>query len=219
MSHHHHHENDELDHLHEDVPANYYDTSIKRNFLQRYWHYRRFTEVGNLLHSVHATKILDVGCHGGTFSSRIMRIYPKATFNGIDVSKSAIAYAKKKYPKATFMVGRGEKIPYKANSFDLATCLEMMEHVTDPGQVLKEVHRVLKPHGSIVVLVPAENRMFQIVWFLWTHFGPGRVWNHTHVQKFKAKTLDALLKKNGFKVKKRKLFIGDMLLLVHAEKI
>jgi len=93
-----------------------------------------------------------------------------------------------------------------------------MEHIKSPKLVIREAARVLTKGGDFVILVPSENYLFKIIWYFWTKVGPGRVWNHTHVQEFKNTSLDTLLEKNGFIVLRRKKFLLSMLLLLHARR-
>lgn len=207
-----------IDTLHSEVPGNYYDYYIEHNLLQRYWHKKRFEEMKKLLSSIKANNILDVGCHGGRFTSEYARYFPNAKIFGIDISAKAIEYAKRKYPQIHFRCGNAENLPYPEGIFDLVVCLEVLEHIENPEMVLHEMKSVLKKKGKLVVLVPTENLLFQLIWFFWIRIGPGRVWNHTHVQKFQGKNLDQELIKAGFKIKKRKLFLLNMLLVIEAFK-
>jgi len=200
------------------VPGDYYDQSIRENVFQRYWHSRRFSEVGRFLKRLKAKKILDVGCHGGRFTYEISRKFPAASLFGIDISPIAVKYAIKKYPHFHFQVARAEKLPFKDNFFDLVTCLEVLEHVHHPQQVLKEIKRVLKKRGIFIILVPSENFLFRVGWFFWVRFGPGHVWQDAHLQKFKSNTLDSLLKNSDFKILRRKQFLLGMLLLIKTMK-
>ena len=211
-------QNNSLDEKHENVPGDYYDTSIRENPFQRFWHTRRFREFHSFVKGIQSQKILDVGCHGGRFTQEIAIAFPKAHIDGIDMSVQAISYASKKYPAITFKVARAQRLPYKNKAFDLVTCFEVLEHIEDPDRVVAEVQRVLRKKGNFITLVPAENILFKCIWFLWTHFGPGRVWHHTHVQKFEKKSLDMLLQSEGFTVVKRKVFLMGMLLFIHARK-
>lgn len=208
-----------LDHLHEEVPANYYDNAIKRNVFQNFWHKERFSQADKYLNNIEASKILDIGCHSGTFTYQIFKKFKKADLYGIDISKNAILYAKRKYKNIKFAVARAEKLPFDSNKFDFVTCFEVLEHVENPVKVIKEIRRVSKKGASLLIIVPTENLLFRIIWTFWTALGPGRVWTHTHIQKFTNKNLDLLLQKTGYKIIKRNTFLLGMLLIIHAKKV
>jgi ubiquinone/menaquinone biosynthesis C-methylase UbiE len=205
-----------LDHLHEEVPANYYDNAIQKNVLQKFWHNKRFIQAKKYLKAIKARQILDIGCNSGTFTRQIYNVFPKSKIYGIDISRKAILYAKRKYKDMSFSVARAEKLPFKNKSFDLVTCFEVLEHVDEPEKIIKEILRVLRKKGNLIIIVPTENLLFRVIWALWTKLGPGRVWKHTHVQKFTNNNLDALLKKLGCSIVKRNTFLLGMLLIIHA---
>lgn len=207
-----------LDSLQKAVPGDYYDQAIATNLLQRFWHGRRFAEVQNFLNGIKAKRILDIGCHGGRFTFEISKKFQSSAIYGIDVSEAGIEYAQKRYKNMHFYVARAEKLPFRTNYFDMVTCFEVLEHIDEPMKVIREVVRVLKKSGNFIVLIPTENFLFRLIWLIWTHFGLGRVWRHTHVQSFRNHTLDVLLKKSGFAVIKRKSFLLGMLFLIQAKK-
>jgi len=66
------------------------------------------------------------------------------------------------------------------------------------------------------VMVPAETPLFKLLWFCWTKFAKGKVWEHSHVQDFGGKSLDRIVKNAGFRVLQDKRFLGGM---VRALKI
>lgn len=49
------------------------------------------------------------------------------------------------------IVGNSHRLPFKANSFDIVTCLEMLEHDDNPFKTLEEIYRVLKKGGWAIV--------------------------------------------------------------------
>ena len=205
-----------LDQLHEEVPENYYDNAIKKNLLQRFWHTSRFVQAKKYLETVDARQILDVGCNSGTFTKQVYNVFPESRIYGIDISQKAISYAKQKYKNISFNVAWAEKLPFKNKSFDLITCFEVLEHVDNPEKIIKEMSRVLKKRGNMIIIVPTENLLFRIIWAFWTIFGPGSVWKHTHVQKFTRNNLDVLLRKSGCRIVKKNTFLLGMLLITHA---
>ena len=201
--------------IHEDVAADHYDKGLKKNIFQKYWHNRRFNEVLKVIKLVEGP-VLDVGCHGGTFTKVILSKIGSKDIYGVDVSHSAIEYAGKKIPFGKFTVSDVARLPFKNNFFNAVICLEVLEHVDNPSQALSEIYRVLKKGGYTVILVPTDNKLFRIVWSLWTLYYP--VWKHAHVQSFRNNTLESLLKKVGFKIDRVKTFNLDMLKLVIVHK-
>lgn len=205
--------------LHESVPPDWYYRSIREDTLQRYWHKRRFEEVGKLIEPVKG-KVLDVGSADGVFSKVILDKTKAKQVTGIDILKSSVDWANEHWRRnrrMKFGVGDAHKLDFKSGEFDALFCLEVIEHVHNPEKALKEFKRVLKKGGYGVFLVPSDSLLFRIVWFLWLHFYPrGWVWRETHIQTFRSDYLPKLCRKVGFKVEKEKKFILGML---HAVKV
>lgn len=206
--------------LHEHVPANWYFESLKKDPFQKLWHSTRFREVRKV--TTHADSVLDVGCADGVFSNVIFRKANPKRFIGLDVVKTSVAWAKKhwaKNKKMKFVVGDAHKLDFKNEQFDAVFCMEALEHVADPIKVLKEFKRVMKKDGYGVFLVPSDNDLFKLVWWLWLHFYPrGWVWRETHIQTYRNNYLPVACKKAGFKVIVDKKFNFGMLHLVKVVK-
>jgi 2-polyprenyl-3-methyl-5-hydroxy-6-metoxy-1,4-benzoquinol methylase len=207
--------------LHEQVPPSWYFESLKVDPLQRYWHHRRFNEVAKIIEPVEGN-ILDIGCADGMFSKVLLDKSGAKKLFGIDVLKSSVNWANKhwKYTgKMSFSVGDAHKLKFKAGSIDAVFALEVLEHVCKPVEVFKEIKRILKKDGYAVFLVPSDNLLFRIIWFLWLHFYPrGWVWRETHIQSYRNNYLPKACKKAGFRVVADKKFILGMLHLVKVKK-
>lgn len=201
--------------IHEDVPANHYDKGIKNNSFQRYWHTRRFQEVLKVIKPINGP-VLDIGCHGGTFTEKILTKIKSKKIYGIDVSITAISLIKERIPFGIFQVTDASNLPFQDNFFKVVFCLEVLEHVDYPIKVLSEVRRVLTKTGHCFILIPTNNLLFSTIWFLWTLYYS--VWRHTHVQSFHNQRLEKLLKKLGFKIVHSKTFNLGMLKLIIVEK-
>ena len=209
----HHHKN--LVEIHEDVPALHYDVGIKRNLFQKYWHLKRFFKVLEVVQPVEGP-FLDLGCHSGTFTEKILKKINSKKVYGVDISKSAIAQIKKRIPYGNFQVADAAHLPFKNDFFDANFCLEMLEHVDEPKSVISEIKRVLKKKGYAVILVPTDNTLFKFVWFLWTLYYP--VWRHAHVQSYQKDNLEEALKKADLKITSTRYFNLGMLKLIVCQK-
>lgn len=77
--------------------------------------------------------ILDVGCGGGHFSGLLARYFSHASVLGIDISRPAIDYAKKKYlhPNLSFECPASVELNYLPNSFDVVTATLVCHHMKD----------------------------------------------------------------------------------------
>lgn len=209
---------DELTSRHCRVPPDYYDQGIKNNILQGFWHKRRFKETWYFLDGLSPRQILDIGCHGGTFTEVVAQKFPTSLVFGLDVSVAAIDYGKKVRPGINFRVGTADNLPFPDGAFDLVTCFDTFEHLPDPKKALSEMRRVLTQDGQAVFLVPTESLLFKIIWFLWGRLGPGKVWEETHIQNFSGRRLDRLLKEASFVILAREKINWGMLLVIRAKK-
>lgn len=97
--------------------------------------------------------ILDVGTSTGT-NLRLLKEMGFANFLGLDMSTEAIRWCKEK-GLGTVRQGDVCAIPVPDESFDLVLATDIIEHVDDDLKALKELQRVLKKSGRIVITVPA----------------------------------------------------------------
>lgn len=93
-------------------------------------------------------KVLDLGCGPGRYAKILSD--KKAKVIGIDNSENLIEVAKKEAPKAEFIVGDVEKLPFSNNQFDVVISPLVIGHLKDWNKVLKEVNRVLKKNGVFI---------------------------------------------------------------------
>jgi ubiquinone/menaquinone biosynthesis C-methylase UbiE len=196
----------------------YYEKGIKENFFQRIWHRKRFNEVLKIIPEI-GGKYLDVGCHGGFFTSKIKKRLKNAEVYGIDIDDNFIRYCEKIYPQGHWQKADAHKLPFSDRYFDLITCFEVLEHITDPKEALREMRRCLKKEGELIVLIPTESWLFRIIWYFWIRFGRGRVWYKAHINQIKSNELASILKNMGFEILKIKKSHFGMLQAIKAKLI
>lgn len=184
------------------VPVDYYDLGVQKNILQKIWHTKKLNEVLKLLPK-NSQKVLDVGCSSAILTAEIANNLPKSNVTGLDSYKKAIDYAKRKYANISFIVGDAHNLPFKNNVFDLVVCTETLEHVVDPHIALQEIKRVLKKSGAAIISMDSGSLLFKTIWYFWTKT-KGKVWENAHLHEFNAQILEKLIKKAGFKIKKKK---------------
>lgn len=208
--------------LHQNVPPDWYFSSIRRNPFQRFWHKARFREVGKLIEPV-SGDVLDIGSADGVFTKVILDKAKPKKIMGIDVLESSVDWANnhwKNTKKMFFRVGDAHKLYFPSESFDAVFALEVFEHVFKPKVVLSEIKRVLKRNGYVVILVPSDNILFTIIWWFVTTFAWARIWRDCHVQSFSRKNpLVEVVEKSGLKVEVDGKFLLGMLNIVKARKV
>lgn len=204
--------------LHQHVPPGWYEQSIRDNPLQRFWHRRRFVEVSRVLEPTQGT-ILDIGSADGVFTNVIAQGTHAPKIIGIDVLQECVDWANSRWKGTVmeFRLGDGHTLDFPDNTFAAVFALEMLEHVFDPVAVLREVRRVLRPGGYAVLLVPSDNLLFRVIWYLWTHLR-GKIWADTHIQTFRGGRLSKVAKEAGMTLEVDHTFLLGMLHLVKARK-
>lgn len=66
---------------------------------------------------------------------------------------------KKIYPEITGIVGDASKAPIKSNSIEMAVCADVLEHTSDPLTALKEIFRITKPEGTVLIVAPSLYKL------------------------------------------------------------
>jgi len=132
-------------------------------------------------------KVLDVGCGAGSVAKAVKRERADLDVFGCDASRSAIAAAGASRDGVDFRLATAERLPFGDGELDFVWIFDVLEHVDDPEQVLREVARVLKPGGGFHIVLPLEGQPFT----LYRLVGCGTRWTAKvrhggHIQVFSA---------------------------------
>lgn len=137
------------------------------------------------------TNLLDIGCAQGFF----LYSASKARYNikGIEISQDAAEYAVREFG-LDVEAKPFEELRFPENHFDVVTLWQVLEHVPYPLTILKEVHRILKPGGLLVVSTPdIAGIPAKILRKRWWDI------KRLHINQFSTKTLRDILQNGGFK--------------------
>lgn len=98
------------------------------------------------------SQIIDIGCGGGILAESMA--LAKATVTGIDMAEAPLAVARLHLHESAAQVDyrqatAEELAAEKPESYDVVTCLEMLEHVPDPAEVIKSCAELAKPGGHV----------------------------------------------------------------------
>lgn len=99
----------------------------------------------------HDCRILDAGCGSGRTLDELADL---GLARGVDVSERAVAAARGRGHDA--LAAPVEELPFGDRSFDLVTCLDVVEHTRDDVRALRELRRVTRPRGLLLLTVPAH---------------------------------------------------------------
>lgn len=124
-----------------------------------------YTFAGNLADSqwCFVEDFLDVGCAEGYY----MKLLPKRAKNippdlpllaGLDIARDYLLKAKKDGHNASWVVGDIHTLPFKADSFDLVLCAEVLEHVLHPERAFDELMRVT--NKFLLITLAGENLFY-----------------------------------------------------------
>lgn len=126
---------------------------------ERHWWYRgRRRLLRTILDDLRLPRpamVLDAGCGSGRTLDDLAR-YGVAC--GVDVSPEAIRVARQRGHRA--VLASIDALPFGNGSFDLVTCLDVLEHTPDDRRCLEELRRVTAPGGHLALTVPAYPRLW-----------------------------------------------------------
>ncbi len=139
-------------------------------------------------------KLLDVGCALGFFMETASENGWQV--EGVEISKFAADYIKKN-PNFTTFIGDFQKIDLKTKQYDLITLWDVIEHLTNPADVFKKIHTLLKEDGLIVITTPDVGSFpAKITKHRWV----GYKLSDEHLTYFSYQTLERILDLAGFKI-------------------
>ncbi len=97
--------------------------------------------------------ILEIGCGRGVGTGLIQKYFQPQSIDAIDLDPRMITLARKRVrgPSLSFQVASATKLPFEHNSFDAVFDFGIIHHIPDWKNCLKELHRVVKPGGELIL--------------------------------------------------------------------
>ena len=132
-------------------------------------------------------RILDVGCGTG---ANLLMLSKYGDAEGVDVSEDALAFCRERGLE-NVKLGAAEELPYDDGTFDLVTALDVVEHLDDDLAGLREMRRVLRPGGRVLLFVPT----FMFLWGLQDDV------SH-HRRRYRMPELRRVLEQAGFEIER-----------------
>ena len=133
-------------------------------------HHRWRTRAADLARAPEGGRVLDVACGTGDLSVEMARrVGPSGEVIGSDFSENMLALARAKAPTLRFEQANALDLPYEDDSFDAATVGFGARNFSDLPQGLREMTRVVRPGGRVVILEITTPERPPLSWFfrLW----------------------------------------------------
>ncbi len=139
----------------EDHMDNLYNST---NLMVRFIHNNRLNTILKLIPKQEGLRILDAGCGEGHLISKMLCNNQKNVFFGVDITKIALEKAIQRCPSARFMEGNILCLKdFQDESFDVIICTEVLEHILEHGKAIREMKRILKKGGILIITFPNEK--------------------------------------------------------------
>ena len=124
-----------------------------RNPLARFFFDRFYEVLRRMVAELQPESVLDAGCGEGEALERLRDLLPREV-HGFDHNPACVKFASARLPAYRFSTGDVCRIEYEDRRFDMVLCLEVIEHLSDPGLALRELVRVSRK--DTVISVPNE---------------------------------------------------------------
>jgi len=102
------------------------------------------------------TKFVDIGTGPATILIHLKRFYPQVSLIGFDISLEMLhmakAHSRRMDIPLKLLAGDGQFLPFRAKTFWVITSLFTLHHIDQPENLLRELDRVLKPNGTLLII-------------------------------------------------------------------
>ncbi len=193
------------------VTGNTYDKYGSKNPVVRRLMAGFESALDDLFTTASPQSLLDVGCGEGVLTERWARRVPGRVV-GIDLDDPVLhrEWEQRRAPNLEYLVMKAENLPFADDEFDVATAIEVLEHVPEPEHTVSEMARVARSH--LIVSVPREP--------LWRglNMARGAYWKDLgntpgHLNHWSKRSFVQLLSEHGEVVEARSPFPWTMLLV------
>jgi len=139
-------------------------------------------------------RLLDVGCGTGALLWQLSKTYPASQLAGVDPVPEMLEIARRKLPPAIELhTAWSEQLPVDTGRFDVVVSSSMFHYIRDPLTALTEMHRVLRPGGTLVITDWCNNYLTCKILDLYL-----RLFNRAHIKTYTHQQLTRLLEKADF---------------------
>ena len=155
----------------------------------------RFTLVTKFIHNSDKQKLLDYGCGNGLFLQYLLNNNWSLSLSGFDPYLTS-----KNTNDIKFLVDKGINFQKQFNrvantTYDVVTALDVIEHIEDDKKALVDIHKILKPDGKLLLIVPSHPCLYSLY-----DVASG------HYRRYTKKSMQNVLTEAGFTVVEQRYF-------------
>lgn len=144
-------------------------------------------------------QLLEVGAGDGYFSQGIKKVLPKTEISYIDIVPDLVNYYQKHFSCETF-AGEFHQEAFSNKKFDIIILRDLLEHLRDPTDFLKQANKVLNRNGHIFFITPNGKEDFWLCSQRYLHTQKEHLILLNHFHYFLPESLNYLLSHTGFKL-------------------
>jgi ubiquinone/menaquinone biosynthesis C-methylase UbiE len=191
-----------------DRDSDFYDAQVKSiNPLRAWFHRMRHQTVHQLVTRFYRAGdvVIDLACGNATWNTRCIPVV------GVDINKRMLEHARAQRRISQAIVSDIRNVPVMENTADIVLATEILEHLEDCREVVREVRRILRPGGVAIVSVPYDTwdslwrPLFAAQCFVQgTLFGDAYYANQCgHANHFSPQTIRAVFEQEGFATRRQ----------------
>jgi len=141
-----------------------------------------------------AGRLLDVGCGTGALLQTLGHTHPELDLVGVDPVPEMLAVARRRAPSATALSRAwAEALPFADDTFDLVVSCNMFHYIRQPAAALREMSRVLRPGGALLITDWCDDYLACRVCDWWL-----RRFSPAHVKVYRERECLRMLREGGF---------------------
>jgi len=162
---------------------------------------------------IHADAVvLDIGSYDGALSGKLKQLMPDLDITLLDIDEAGLELARQKGLKT--VNASALEMPLANNSADIVLCLDLIEHIADDNILIKQISRVLKKQGKLILTTPdlngvtfpfMSNQQNEAINRQWGHLRPG----------YSLQQLRQLLENNDIIIEKNSRYFNLLTRLVY----
>lgn len=201
--------------FYDSVQSDVYKKASESWFLpRRVWHKRKNRKILDAV-PFEVFNALDAGFGSGILFEELQRRARQVY--GIDIGEGFVRFAHNQFKGGVKIIRSAvEKMPFRDGIFDCIVCSEVLEHAFHPAEAIKEMYRVVKSDGIVVITTPNVSLRWSLIEAVWTHIRREIIEiDHT---AFTSQRLRNHLLLSGFKVVKNHVFMLGCLNFIVAKK-